>query len=107
VLGYSQWQVTDDEGADARNLDVHDQVHAIGGQLGYAIPKRSSKTLNPFDNIWGGTQKGASIFLSVRRFKHSLPDADFGVFQAPGENALYSLAKTPHGERLHQKRIEL
>jgi hypothetical protein len=39
VLGYSQWQVTDDEGADARNLDVHDQVHAIGGQLGYTMPK--------------------------------------------------------------------
>lgn len=39
VLGYSQWQVTDDEGGDARNPNVHDQVHAIGGQLGYAMPK--------------------------------------------------------------------
>jgi hypothetical protein len=39
VLGYSQWQVTDDDGADARNPDVHDQVHTIGGQLGYALPK--------------------------------------------------------------------
>jgi hypothetical protein len=39
VLGYSQWQVTDDNGADARNPDVHDQLHGIGAQLGYAIPK--------------------------------------------------------------------
>jgi hypothetical protein len=39
VLGYSQWQVTDDDGADARNQDVHDQVHAIGAQLGYAVPR--------------------------------------------------------------------
>jgi hypothetical protein len=84
VLGYSQWQVTDDDGADARNPNVHDQVHAISGQLGYAIPKRPIKTLNPLDNIWGDTQKGASIFLSVRRFKHSLPDAGCGVFHAPG-----------------------
>jgi hypothetical protein len=39
VLDYSQWQVTDDDGADARNPGVHDRVHAIGGQLGYAMPK--------------------------------------------------------------------
>jgi hypothetical protein len=39
VLGYSQWQVTEDDGAGARNPDVHDQVHAIGGQLGYTVPK--------------------------------------------------------------------
>jgi hypothetical protein len=38
VLGYNQWQVTDDKGADARNPHVHDQVHAMGGQLGYTMP---------------------------------------------------------------------
>jgi len=32
--GYSSWQITDDDGSDARNPDVHDEVHAIGGQLG-------------------------------------------------------------------------
>jgi len=32
--GYSSWQVTDDSGSAARNPDVHDQVHAAGGQLG-------------------------------------------------------------------------
>jgi hypothetical protein len=34
VLGYDSWQVTDDEGSDARNASVHDEVHAVGGQLG-------------------------------------------------------------------------
>ena len=36
VAGYSSWQITDDTGSDARNGDVHDQVHAVGGQLGLA-----------------------------------------------------------------------
>ena len=39
VLGYNQWQVTDDKGSDARNGDVHDQIHGVGAQLGYAIPQ--------------------------------------------------------------------
>jgi hypothetical protein len=32
--GYDSWQITDDSGRDARNPSVHDQVHAVGGQLG-------------------------------------------------------------------------
>jgi len=32
--GYDSWQITDDSGHDARNPGVHDQVHAVGGQLG-------------------------------------------------------------------------
>jgi hypothetical protein len=32
--GYSSWQISDDRGSDARNGDVHDQVHGVGGQLG-------------------------------------------------------------------------
>jgi hypothetical protein len=34
VTGYSSWQITDDSGSDARNPDVRDEVHAVGGQLG-------------------------------------------------------------------------
>jgi hypothetical protein len=34
VAGYDSWQITDDSGTDARNPSEHDQVHAIGGQLG-------------------------------------------------------------------------
>jgi len=43
--GYSTWQVTDDTGTDAFNSHVHDQVHAIGGQLGLSyVPWASSVT---------------------------------------------------------------
>jgi hypothetical protein len=34
LTGYSSWQITDDAGRDARNPSVHDEVHAVGGQLG-------------------------------------------------------------------------
>jgi hypothetical protein len=34
LTGYSSWQITDDSGSHARNPSVHDQVHAVGGQLG-------------------------------------------------------------------------
>jgi hypothetical protein len=33
--GYSSWQITDDSGSQARNPSVHDQVHGVGGQLGF------------------------------------------------------------------------
>jgi hypothetical protein len=40
LIGYSQWQVTHDDGSDVSNFNSNlDQVHAIGGQVGYAIPK--------------------------------------------------------------------
>jgi hypothetical protein len=32
-MGYDSWQITDDAGRDASN-NVHDQVHAVGGQIG-------------------------------------------------------------------------
>ena len=32
--GYDSWQITDDTGSAARNPSVHDEVHAVGGQLG-------------------------------------------------------------------------
>jgi len=32
--GYDSWQITDDTGSAAKNPGVHDQVHAVGGQLG-------------------------------------------------------------------------
>ncbi|MEJ2109435.1 MAG: hypothetical protein P8Z37_05885 [Acidobacteriota bacterium] len=33
--GYSQWQVTDSTGSDARNQTVHDHAHAAGLQAGF------------------------------------------------------------------------
>jgi len=38
LLGYSQWQTTDDSGSDATNPSVHDQIHAVGAQLGCTVP---------------------------------------------------------------------
>lgn len=38
--GYSQWQVQDNHGADQPSfLNSPNQVHAVGGQIGLAIPK--------------------------------------------------------------------
>jgi Putative MetA-pathway of phenol degradation len=39
ILGYSQWQVTDDSGSAATKQSVHDQLHAVGVQVGYEVPK--------------------------------------------------------------------
>lgn len=33
-MGYSSWQVTDDKGSDASNPGTHDEVHAVGCQIG-------------------------------------------------------------------------
>jgi hypothetical protein len=47
--GYSQWKVTDDTGSDARNGDVHDQVHAAGAQLGLTyMPWNTSVNVHYF-----------------------------------------------------------
>jgi hypothetical protein len=35
LAGHGLWQVSDDDGEDAINPDVHDKGHALGGQLGY------------------------------------------------------------------------
>jgi hypothetical protein len=32
--GYDDWQITNDSGSAARNPTVHDQTHAVGGQIG-------------------------------------------------------------------------
>ena len=49
LTGYSSWQVSDDSGSDARNPDVHDEVHAIGGQLGLTyVPWFASLNLHYF-----------------------------------------------------------
>jgi hypothetical protein len=49
LSGYSSWQVSDDSGSDARNPDVHDEVHAIGGQLGLTyVPWFASLNLHYF-----------------------------------------------------------
>lgn len=42
--GYSQWQVEDNEGSDAPViLNTRNEVHAVGGQIGLALPKANAK----------------------------------------------------------------
>ena len=47
--GYSSWQISDDTGNDARNGDVHDYVHGVGGQLGLAyLPWQATLNFHTF-----------------------------------------------------------
>lgn len=42
--GYSQWQVQDNHGSDQPSfLNSPNQVHAVGGQIGLALPKADTK----------------------------------------------------------------
>jgi hypothetical protein len=46
ISGYSQWQVDNDSGSDViETLNVKDEVHGIGGQVGLAsVPRNASLT---------------------------------------------------------------
>ena len=47
--GYDSWQITDDTGSAAKNPGVHDQVHAVGGQVGLTyIPWMLSMNVHGF-----------------------------------------------------------
>ena len=50
--GYSSWQISDDTGRDARNGDVHDQVHGVGGQLGLTyLPWQAALNFHAFYEV--------------------------------------------------------
>jgi hypothetical protein len=52
ITGYSSWQITDDSGSDVRNPDVHDEVHAVGGQLGLTyVPWFASLNVHYFSEF--------------------------------------------------------
>ena len=43
LLGYSQWQVTDDSGSDVTwSKSIHDQGHAIGPEVNLAVPSKTT-----------------------------------------------------------------
>jgi len=66
--GYSSWQVTDDHGSDAMN-DLHDQVHAAGGQIGLTyVPWMAALNVHYFyeyaaKDRFQGEVLGASLAL--------------------------------------------
>jgi hypothetical protein len=47
--GYDDWQITDDTGSAVRDGSVHDQVHAVGGQLGLTyVPWNAALNVHAF-----------------------------------------------------------
>jgi hypothetical protein len=45
AVAYGQWQMTDDEGADAFRPDVHDQIYGVGPQIGLVyVPLNAAVT---------------------------------------------------------------
>jgi len=69
LAGYNCWQITDDTGKDARNPEVHDQVHAIGLQLGLTyVPWVLSVNLRGFYEYAAQDRfQGATFGLNIAK----------------------------------------
>ena len=67
--GYDSWQISDDTGSDAQNPGVHDQVHAVGGQLGLTyVPWMAALTFHGFAEIYSEARtQGATFSLSISK----------------------------------------
>jgi hypothetical protein len=65
--GYSSWQITDDSGSNARNPDVHDEVHAVGGQIGVTcVPGNATLNFHYFYEFAAEDRfQGQSIGLNL------------------------------------------
>jgi hypothetical protein len=65
--GYSSWQITDDKGSDVGDPDLHDQVHAVGGQVGLTyLPWALSVNAHGFYEFYSEARfQGASFGISV------------------------------------------
>lgn len=69
LAGYDSWQITDDKGTAAKNPGVHDQVHAVGGQLGLNyVPWLASLTFHGFFEFSAKDRfQGHSLGLSIAK----------------------------------------
>jgi hypothetical protein len=69
VAGYDSWQITDDTGSDADDPGVHDEVHAVGGQLGLAyLPWHTALTVHGFYEYAAEDRfQGASVGVSLAK----------------------------------------
>lgn len=67
--GYSSWQITDDTGSAAKNPGVHDQVHAVGGQLGVTyVPWMLSVNFHGFSEFAAQDRfQGSSFGLNIAK----------------------------------------
>lgn len=67
--GYSTWQITDDSGSDARN-NVHDQVHAAGGQVGITyVPWTAALNLHYYYEYAAKDRFQGQVFGASLAFK--------------------------------------
>ena len=58
VLGYSQWQVTDDSGPGIHyDPSVHDRIHAVGGQILYSYPPWNSMASVKYFKEYGAVDR--------------------------------------------------
>jgi hypothetical protein len=96
LTGYSSWQITDDSGSDARNSNVHDEVHAVGGQLGLTyVPWFASLNMHYFGEFasqdrFQGHVFGVSVakkFVTVQVSKTSLVKPRIDVIISSHDNA--------------------
>lgn len=55
--GYNSWQTSNDKGADAADMPVQDQVHAIGGQVGFThVPWNAALNFHYFGELSSKTR---------------------------------------------------
>jgi hypothetical protein len=69
AMGYDSWQLTNDTGSDASNPGVHDDVHAVGLQLGLTfVPQVSTLNfLGLYEFAAENRFQGASISVNVAK----------------------------------------
>lgn len=67
--GYSSWQITDDSGADAGNPKTRDQVHAVGGKLGFIqVPQKLSVQMHGFYEYYAEDRfQGMSLSINIAK----------------------------------------
>ncbi|ADD68344.1 conserved hypothetical protein [Denitrovibrio acetiphilus DSM 12809] len=67
LIGYSHWQVTDDDGDDAAADSVKDQVHAIGLEAGVFFPDNSFGVKVKYQNEFYAEDraKGHSFWIDI------------------------------------------
>lgn len=65
--GYDDWQITDDSGSAARNPTVHQEVHALGGQVGLTyVPWNAALNFHAFYEYAATARvEGAAFDLSL------------------------------------------
>lgn len=68
IVGYSQWQITDDSGSNViYDASVHDEVHAVGGEASLFWPKINTMFQFRYLSEFGAVDRpeGQSFFVNL------------------------------------------